>query len=284
MGINMKTLKKILTTTGYHLYYSLASIKVWSGITLILAAIYLRVHTFAEIAGDFNVSVSIGIIALVCSDPFVGTVIFYSLLFIFSELPFQNPQQMLLLTRSGKRSWYISQLLYIIVASLFVELLIILFSMLLLAGHLSFGNSWGKVINTAVRSNEMRKQYDIMRIVPDTINTFTPYKALAWNLPCGTLTYIVFGNIVYALNVISRRSAGIIAGAVLIVFHFFCGYFIQSLFWWFSPLEWSDINTINITHISRKPTPEYAVCALLGLYIISVFIIVFSSRKKVDVL
>lgn len=282
----MKTLRTSFMSTGYHLYYSLTNPKIWAALLMILAAVFLRINPYSKIAADYNETVSIGIISYLFSDVFSVTIIYAALLFIFSELPFDNPQQIFLVTRSGKRAWCVSQFLYIIAVSLFVTLLISVFTVILLSGHLSFENSWGKVINTVIQSDELSEKYQIYDcITTEAVNTFTPHKALVWSVLSGTLTFVVFGSLIYTFNSISHKTAGIIFGVLLIACHMFTGYFANLiLFLWFAPLEWSSIMVININHISKMPTPEYAICMLAGLFVLSAGFAIFRSQKKSDIL
>lgn len=278
----MKKINNIFYVTAHHIYCSFFNPKIWAAVILILMTVYLVISPYAKIANDFSATVSIGIVSYVFSDPFSVTVLFASMLFIFSDLPFNSPHQIFLITRSGKRAWCISQLIYIIFVSLFVLFAVISFTMVLLAGHISFDNSWGRVINTAVQSSELRAEYQIYdRVVHTAINTFSPQQALIWCLPVGTFMIAVFGSMIFALNMISYRIGGTIIGAFFLAFHLLTGYFLNWTFKWFSPLEWMSINVININHISQMPTPEYSICVLSGIYILSVTIVIFCSRKKV---
>lgn len=280
----MKTVHKILTSTGYHLYYSFSNPKIWAALLMMLAAVFLRIEPYAKVAADYNAKVSVGIISYIFSDGFIVTIVFAAFLFLFSELPFKNPQQVFLITRSGKFPWCVSQLLYIIVIVLTITSILVLFSVCLLIGHLSFDNLWGKVINTAVSNSELRDTYLIYdRISNSAIKSITPYKALAWSIPCGLLTYIVFGSIIYALNAISSKTAGIIGGVALIALHMLTGYIMKPSFIWLSPLEWSSITVINLNHISKMPTPEYSICVLLVLYILTIVLSFSQARKKSDI-
>lgn len=167
-------------------------------------------------------------------------------------------------------------------------LTITLITIIMLMGHLAFDNSWGKVINTVPQNFELfSEKYNVSGTLSyESINNFTPYEALAWSVPIGTLTFAVFGSMVFALNMVSRKTAGIAGGAVLITFHILISGKTVILwnFRWFSPLEWCNIEIINIKHNSQMPTPEYAICALLSLYILSIITVLFNSRKKSDIL
>lgn len=280
----MNTLKKTFSSTAYGLYYSITNPKVWIAAVIILAQIFRVILPYANIADDYNASVNAAVISIFYSDKFSVTVIFIALLFVFSELPFNDPQQIYHITRSGKRSWYLSQLIYIIVISISVTVIITLFSWAILSVHLSFDNSWGRVLNTVFRNSDLREKYTITgMITEDTIANFTPAQTSIWSVFVGTSIYIVFGTVIYSLNMITHKIGGLIAGAVFITFRLFSN-ILQTQFKWFCPLEWSNIRVVDIYHSSNLPDPEYIICALSVLYVFSVLIVIFRSRRKGDIL
>ncbi len=200
-------MRKTLYSTACNLYYSITNPKVWVAAIIILAQIFRVIVPYAKIANDFNASVSAAVIAIFFSDKFSVIVIFIGLLFIFSELPFSDPQQIYHITRSGKRSWYLSQLFYII---------LILFSWAIICANLSFDSSWGRVINTIPKSADLRDSYAISgMITEDVIASFTPLTAALWSVFVGTFLFIVFGTLFFSLNMVTRKMGGFIAGAVI---------------------------------------------------------------------
>lgn len=275
----MDFIRKTLTTTGYHLFYSLLHPKFWTAVLLVFSAAYIRIYPYAEVANDFYVNVSIGILSFIYSDVLLVTVIFISLLLVFSDLPFKNTQQTFLLTRSGRRAWCVSQILYIIVVSIAITTAAVLFTITFLAGHLSFEDKWDKVINS-VMNNKLPEGYTAYPCVSkDALLDFTPHKAIVWSLLCGTLCSVMFGLIIFAANLASGRRVGIPIGCILISLYWIFNYSDKYLLKCFSPLDWASISTINWKHVSQMPTPEFALGALTTICAISVITILFYSRK-----
>lgn len=275
----MNFITKTLTATGYHLFYTLFHPKFWAAVLLVLTVTFIRIQPYAEVASDFNINVSIGILSFIYSDVLFITVIFISLLLVFSELPFKNTQQTFLLTRSGRRVWCVSQILYIIVVSITITVAAVLFSIVLLAGHLSFDDKWDKVINSVI-NGKLPEGYAAPRCVsPEALIVFSPYKAIAWSLLCGTFCSVMFGLIIFAANLASGKSVGIPIGSVLIALYWLFGYTDKYFLIWFSPLEWASIDTINWRHVSQMPTPEFAIGVFSVICAVSIITILFCSRK-----
>lgn len=275
----MNFIRKTLTTTGNHLFYTLFHPKFWTAVLLVLTAIYIRIQPYAELANIFNTNVSIGVLSFIYSDVLIVTVIFISLLLIFSDLPFKNTRQTFLITRSGRRAWCVSQILYIIVVAVTIPLTAVLFSMALFAGHLSFDDKWDKVINSVI-NNKLPEGYSVFPCVSkDALVVFTPYEAVTWSLLCGTFCSIMFGIVVFAVNLASGISVGTPVGSALISLYWIFRYTDKYFLIWFSPLEWSSIDTINWKHISQMPTPEFALGTLTAICGVSVTAVLYCSRK-----
>lgn len=275
----MKFLRTTFATSGYHLFYTLFHPKFWTAVLLALMVTYIRIQPYTQVANDFNTDVSIGILSLVYSDALFVSVIYISLLLIFSELPFKNTQQTFLLTRSGRRAWCVSQILYVVAISVALTAVICLFTMLLLAGHLSFDNKWDKIIVSAV-NNKLPKDYAVPRCIsPEALIVFTPHRAIAWSLLCGTLCSVMFGLIIFAANLASGTNLGVLLGSILISTYWIFLYTAKYFLIWFSPLEWASIDTINWNHNSQMPTPEFAIIMVSAICITSIIVILFRSRK-----
>lgn len=280
----LNNVKKTFSSTAYCLYYSMTNPKVWVAAVIILAQIFRVMIPYAKIANDYNTSVNASVISIFYSDKFSVPLIFISLLFIFSELPFSDPQQIYHITRSGKRSWYFSQLIYIIVISISVTVIITLVSWTSLSAHLSFDDSWGRVLNTVCRSPELREKYNVTELIPeDVIANFKPRQTMVWNVLVGTSLYVVFGTVIYSLNMITHKIGGLIVGAIFITFRFFSN-LLQTPFKWICPLEWCNIRVVDIYHLSKLPNPEYIISALSVMYVLSVLIVILRSRSKADIL
>lgn len=277
----MKNLQAVFTATKYHLYYSITNPRIWAGVILILTVVFNRIYPYALFANDVDYPVNFGVVCVHFSDNFSAASIFTSLLLIFSDMPFKNPQQLFLVTRCGKRTWCISQFLYIIVVSIAVMLIIILLTMLMLAGHLSFDNEWGKIIKSALSVPYEKYRIDAI-LSPTALNSFTPHSALLWCLPVGTLAFITFGSIIFAFNMISNSVAGSVIGALFVGVHFMSFNAPQLL--WTSPLGWLSLSVINVTLTTSFPPPGYALAMFSGMFVLSIAEALLRVRKKSDIL
>ena len=278
----MRTIGAALGATRRHLFYILNSPKLWAAGMLIFYGVFSLVWPYAKAAWALGENVSVGIIAYNFSRGISILDLYLALLLIFSELPFKDAQQTYLIIRIGKRGWYLSQILYIIAVSVSVTLIISLVSAILLTGHLSLENSWGNIILKG--ANGGLYKYGVLGLIPYAAHTaFSPYTALAWSLLVGTLTMIAFGSVVFSLNSLFRGSAGTVAGAVIIALTLIGRFLGVTGSRYLMIIDWSDFSAVNIYRAPKTPTPGFEICVLAVMFIISVILIIFCSRKRSDI-
>lgn len=275
----MKTFSATLGITRRHLFYILHSPKLWAGVLLILSSVWSLAEPYAEAAWALGESVNIGILACNFSFPTLVLNIYLALLLIFSELPFRDPQQISMITRGGKRAWYLSQILYIFAVSIGVIIMISLVSAVILIGHLSFGNSWGRLITNASGLGK----FDIPYVISaSALSEFSPAAAIAWSLPVAALIMVTFGSVIFSLNVL-KSSVGTIAGGLIVALTLIGRWMSFTGSSYFTLLDWSDFSKLNTHNTPKTPAPEFQVGFLAALFVISIAIILFCSRKKSDI-
>lgn len=276
----MKTIYTALVMTRRHLFYIINSPRAWAAAILILSSVYSLIVPYAKAAWALDQNVSIGIIAYNFCYGTMTIKLYLALLLVFSELPFKDPQQLMIVTRSGKRAWFLSQLFYVIAVAAAITVAVSLVSMAILIGHLSFDGSWGRILPNAT---SMYKYKIACAIPSDVLNELSPYDALGWSLPVGTLSMISFGSVILSLNSLFRGSAGTVAGGLIIALTLI-GRFIGvpgSLY--LMILDWGNFSDLNIHNAPKTPTPLFEIGALAAMLIVSITVIVFCSRKKAEI-
>lgn len=255
---------KALALTRYHIYYTMTQSKFWAAVLMILSAGYINVKSVTQIVFQYKTPVSFGIFALIFSGAFFGVVLPVALLFIFSEMPFRNSQQIFLLTRSGKRAWCMSQILFIIFISLFVILIILTETFLLFGCQISFDNSsWGRVIMSVYNTN-LGREFEVTFIggAPyETILELSPAQAVAYVLTTAFMLSVTIGLTVFAVNLAAGSSLGIIVGGVFIALNLFTSYFQTSDFFCFSPASWIKLNAVKLLPSIFYPVLVFGIIA-----------------------
>ena len=276
----MKTIYMALCMTRRHLFYIINSPRSWAAAILILSSVCSLIIPYAKAAWALNENVSIGILAYNFCYASMIVKLYLALLLIFSELPFKDPQQLMIITRSGKRAWYLSQMFYVIAVSIAVTVIVSLVSAAILVGHLSFDGSWGRILTNGTSMHK----YKIACAIPsDVLKEFSPYAAIGWSLPMGMLTMISFGSIILSLNSLFRRSVGTIAGGLIIALTLIGRFIGVTGSLYFMIIDWSSFSNLNLHHAPKTPTPVFEIGILAAMLIVSIIIIIFCSRKKAEI-
>ncbi len=273
---------KALTLTRYHIYYTMTQSKFWAAILMILSANYINIKSVTQIVFQYKTSVSFGVFALIFSGAFFGVVLPVALLFIFSEMPFKNSQQIFLLTRSGKQTWCISQILFILFVSLFVILVILLETFLLFGCQISFDNSsWGKVI-MSIYNTGLGFDFEVSFIsgAPyQAILAVSPAEAVVYVLTTVFLLSVTMGLVVFAVNLTAGRSLGIIIGGVFVALNLFTAYFQTSAFFRLSPASWIDLKAVKLLPFKLYPALVFGI-----MMTAAVCTALIKCRKKSDII
>ncbi len=281
----MNEFLKILTMTRHHLYCSVINPKIWAAMIIIVSAVFKVVFPFARIGEDYNKPVNFSAAAIPFLSNYSILLIFCALLLIFSDMPFSDPQQVFAVTRGGKRSWHISQLLFIIAASVLISMIEILISWIIIFVYVTFENSWGAVENSISQSGDLLIKYEFVGYFSNNvISNVSPLRAFTWSTLIGTFIYTVFGTLIYALNSITRKMGGIICGTILVGYQALMWNFIHPKYKWLAVLSWGNLDYIDIQHNSLYPTSEFVIGMLSGMYMISAAIILINFRKRTDIL
>ncbi len=276
----MKTICMALGITRRHLFCIINSPRSWAAAILILSSVYVLIVPYANAAWALGQNVSIGILAYNFCYPSMIIKLYLALLLIFSELPFKDPQQLTIITRSGKNAWYLSQLFCVIAVSIIVTLVVSLVSAAILIGRLSFDDSWGRILSNAV---SMYKYKIACAIPSDVLKELSPYDALGWSLPVGTLSMISFGSVILSLNSLFRRSAGTIAGALIIALTLIGRFIGVTGSLYLMILDWGSFSNLNIHNAPKTPSSLFEIGVLAAMLIVSITIIIFCSRKKAEI-
>lgn len=276
----MKTIYTALVMTRHHLFNIIGSPRAWAAAIMILFSIYSLIVPYANAAWALDQNVSIGILAYNFCYGSMTIRLYLALLLVFSELPFKDPQQLMIITRSGKKTWYLSQLFYVIAVAVIITAAVSLISMAILVGRLSFDGSWGRILMNGTSLNKFR----VVSAIPSAVlNEFSPYEVIGWSLPVGTLTMISFGSIVLSLNSLFRRSVGTIAGGLMIALTLIGRFIGVPGTFYLMILDWSNFSDLNIHNAPKTPSPGFEIGVLAAMLIASIIVIVFCSRKKAEI-
>ncbi len=212
-------------------------------------------------------------------------VILLGVVLLFCDAPFMNNSTPYECVRSGRRLWILGQIMYVVLASLIYVLFLVLVSILCLLPNLEISDQWGKVINTLAQTSA-GNQYSQIPISYRLMLSYSPIEAMLISSLILFLETTLIGVVMLAINTVTNRIGGVLAGLVLGFMPAFVGsILVEPKFFYFVPTAWSNIDMLDVTGKSMYPSLPYVLCVLIGLIILLIGIILkMNKTREIEVL
>ncbi len=256
------------------------NLRKWIGNSRIyIAFVIVFLFTLIYTKGLWLVADSVGEKLSIYIFPFLTTyrymkiIYLFPLLLVFCDAPFVDANQQFVMIRSGRLSWGVGQMLYIVCGSFFYALVMLLSSIVVNLGHIQLGSSWGKSLVLAGTTNicsVLGKQYDTVQISTIIVKYYTPAQAMFWSFLFLWMICIILGLIIYDLNIMFQSNVvGLFVAGFLILFTAVVDGVQQ--FIWYSPVSWSSLNNIDVAKTTSLPDLIF-VLTMYSIAIIVLFI------------
>ena len=210
---------------------------------------------------------------------------------MFSDAPFLDGHTPFVLIRTGRLHWVLGQLLYIIVAGLLYTLAYYLVTALLLIPNLQLTMDWGKILRTLALDSGSAAKYSIsleVFIDSNLVSKFSAVEATLLALGLHWLVTVFIGVLIFSLNLITRRSVGLIATGIFIFISYVCAYIGRMTLgmgvYYLSPLTWICASYLNWSYTGDYPSPTNAICALAAaILLLSLISAVSFCRRDISI-
>lgn len=270
-----------LRLTKINLYKHLGTVNFWIPFILAVAAVYEFSHSLSDMAKHFSLPVN-GFAATFLFTSLNQTfIIFLGVFILFSDLPFKDNQQIFLLSRSGKRAWIFSQVLYVIIVSLVYFLFIFACFCVVMMPNLGFSaESWGKIIRTISATNAAQDFHLFFTVSPSVLSDFSPLQAFLYSFGTAFTAAVILGLVVLFFNLTIKRSAGVFIAGALVFLYMFVNMGGSSIAYYFSPISWCSILISDKNGVSALPDISWIIvvlCISFAAEIIALFI--FGGKK-----
>lgn len=246
---------------------------------VILVFTYIRTDPVRACAREMGLSVTPYFFAFQMSDAITRMLFYFGLILLLCDAPFTDSQQMFVLSRTGRRKWFLGQILYIFLASAVFFLLVAAASVILFIPYVAPSVKWGTVFQICADNNAYTGV-----VMPKTILTsYTPLQAclllFAVNTGIGTLLglLIFFGNLFK-----SRIFGSAMAMAWVLVSNIFSWYH-NDLMRHLSPVTWADL-TLFENPASGISYGYAAGFIITGCLLLAGLILIRSKRYTIEVL
>lgn len=207
-----------------------------------------------------------------------------ALVILFSQAPFCDTTTPFTMIRTGKLSWCIGQVLYIIGASFVFVAATYGLLLLFIAPGMGYSADWGGVIEGLAEDDSLLREYNsYIGISGSIVREYTAIEATVLTFLLMWLTASLIGSMMLLFNILFRRGIGMVAVGVVAGWTWFAshiGMFTYG-FWmakttllnWCSLHSMSPVNSYGVT-LSTAVTVELVLMAVC----IGISIPVFCKR------
>ncbi len=210
------------------------------------------------------------------THPFMRIVIFSCVIFLFSNAPFISDFQLLLLSRTGKKKWYLAQMVYIIICCFLLTAFLMVLPIIRNISMIVFLKDWGKVIETLAR------QFDIVHPISyQTVSRYSAQEVMVYTVCVSVLLMLLIGMILYFCNILFRnRSVGILICAALVLLDWFVYITGNMMLLWISPISWIQMSNMAYARERGFPSSIFSIACLIILNIILLLSTYFVAKRK----
>lgn len=282
--------KNALLCTVVNFRKWIVNVKIYCIFILLFVFVAWHFSDIYEYAGVVGYNVSPWMFPHLLITPVVIPIFGFFAVLFFSDAPFMDRHMPFIVIRTGRFSWVLGQLFYIIFASFFYTIIIYMVTVLAFIPHIEFTGGWGKVITTLARNPGSAYDKGIILtslIDGDIVTFFTARKATLISLVLFFLVTLFIGIVIFSLNLIVGRMCGIITAGTLVFISYFC-IFVGRLtiglkVYYFSPVSWSSLQYIDWYGSGESPSLQYAITFLVGIsLLLSILSAIFFNRKDID--
>lgn len=280
-------IKNVVLCTLINYRKWIVDIKVYTIFSLIFVFSAWNFSGIREYASIVGVGVSPWIFPHILITPIAMPIYGCFTLLLFCDAPFIDRHMPFVIIRTGRISWVLGQLLYIVTTSIIYTVFNYLISILSFFPYFDFTHDWGKLIRTlAVNpTSAYEKGIDLTVWIDNSIITsFSAIKATLISLGLFFLVALFMGILIFCLNLITGKMTGVIVGGILVFLSYFTIYVGRITaglkVYYFSPLNWSSLRYIDWYASGDSPSLLFAVIFLLSATLIMGLISVISFVRS----
>ena len=271
-----------LRLTKINLYKHMGTVNFWTPFVLAIAAVYEFSHSLSDMATYYSIPVNGFSIAFLFTSLNQVFIIFLGVFILFSDLPFKDNQQMFLISRSGKRAWIFSQVIYVIFVSLIYFLFTFVCYCIALFPHIGFSaDSWGKIIKTISATDASNKFNVLFNPTSNVLSDFSPLEAFVYSFGTAYAISVILGLVVLLFNLTVKHNVGVIVSGAMVFVYMFVYMGGGNIMYYFSPLNWCSILVADKNGITARPDVSWIITVLCIFFAAEIVVLFAFGSKKI---
>lgn len=275
----MNDLRVILRCCGVQFRRWPSTPRIYLLALLITGYLSVLERPLAEMAVHYGIRVTPFAYPLLTDNWYTLMLLMLGLTMLFCDAPFLDAMQPYLVLRAGRVRWAAAQMVYILAASAAFVLFTAVVSALLLLPNLSFSGGWGKVFATLATTDAGMRLNVSFPVSQSLLQNYTPVAALLLSLFMTWLVGAALGLMMFAINMHAHRAAGMAAASLLIFWEVLVNNAGVPLLYYFSPVSWAQLESLDDSHSTLRPPVLFAVCFLFAA-IDALAVLIFRAMRK----
>ncbi len=211
--------------------------------------------------------------AYVMMPNWVSTMLFFGFLVVLSDAPFVHTDSFLVLYRAKRRNWYRAMWLYVVVQSFLYYAGTVLISIIVAIKRSYWQNVWSLALQKYAGKDSVVSQ--ITAPDPELLERFSPTEAMLHTYLLFVLMSIVFGSILFALNLCTYQAIGIVIVGVIYAVSgvYWSGGLYNRLFPWFYASNRLLENHVGEHALTMRHSYLFYLVSILVIYLIGTRIV-----------
>lgn len=164
---------------------------------------------------------------------------------LFCNAPFEDESYQYMVTKAGKLSWGLGQILYILKMSILYIGCLTIASMIPFLGHITWSNEWGKIWGTLGKTNAGAEFGVELSVSPNIIRQYEPVDALIISILLEFFCILCIGLLIYFGNKMTGKSVGTFIGAWIAVLDICVSNDWMDWAYGFSPVSLTQLELFN---------------------------------------
>ena len=208
---------KASKVSSYHMRMLRENIRI--PFILIIAVLYVMESLSAVLTFSRSVDMDVTPFAFVflINNDRIQFVIAACAVILFCNAPFEDESYQYVISRAGKLSWGLGQVLYILKMSMLYMACLTAAAMIPFLGHITWSNKWGKIWGTLGKTNAGAEFGVELSVSQNIMRQYEPADALILSILLQFSCILCIGLLIYFGNKMTARSAGTFAGALMAV-------------------------------------------------------------------
>ena len=247
--------------------------KIYLAVFAIIWFVHNNFTSLFQYADSIGCRVNFCLAAHSFTHPYMRILLFCCIIFLMADAPFVTELQRSMMYRAGKGVWYFSQVVYIMISALLLDVLFFVSPLLFHMDEIVIQKSWGRAVYSILKENEV-----LHSISGSIVARYTPLQALGYYMVILFLLICFIGLFLYLANLLRMGAVGvgILFGFIILDWMIYLVDFTPFL--WISPISWVRMDQMAYGLDHSVPSAAYAAAALFVMNVLLCFGIYYASK------